>query len=250
MTAPAEHRRPVVRFEVVDSTQRHAARLIADGAADGTAVVAETQTEGRGRRGRVWSDTPGASLLMSVLLRTTLPPSRVPTLSLAAGVAVVDALASSAGIGARLKWPNDVLVGGRKVAGILLERHGGAVVLGIGINVTTDAVPPDLAARATSIVAEGGRPDREALLAAVLEAVERWRGRLEREGFAPIRVRWTELAATIGQRVSVDGLQGLAVGLDDDGALVLATASGRARVLAGDVVAIDVAGSGTDLAGG
>jgi BirA family biotin operon repressor/biotin-[acetyl-CoA-carboxylase] ligase len=221
---------------VVDSTQRYAAGLADSGAVDGTVVTAEAQTAGRGRRGRVWRDAPGASVLMSVILRTTLPPARLPTLSLAAGVAVAESLGAVAGIDARLKWPNDVLVHGRKIAGVLLERHGEAVILGIGINVTRDAVPAELAAQATSIEAEGARADRDAIVAAVAEAAARWRTRLETDGFDPVRARWTALAAMLGGRVTADGVAGTALGLDEDGALLIETASGPTRVLAGDVV--------------
>jgi BirA family biotin operon repressor/biotin-[acetyl-CoA-carboxylase] ligase len=225
----------VVRLESVDSTQRYAAELAVRGAEDYTVVVAETQTAGRGRRGRVWKDAPGASVLMSVVLRTSLPVARVATLSIAAGVAVAEALIAIAGLDARLKWPNDVLVGGKKVAGILLERHGDVVILGVGINVTRDAVPREFDERATSIAREGARVERDAVVTAVVDAVARWRTVLERDGFEPVRARWSELAAMVGREVTVDGVAGIARGLDHDGALVLETESGLRRVLAGDV---------------
>src|SRR6185295_4186783 len=231
MTARADAVASIVRLDTVDSTQRHAAALAADGAADGTAVVAETQTQGRGRRGRVWQDAPGASLLVSVVLRTSLPPARLPTLSIAAGVAVAEALHAEAGLDARLKWPNDVLVGGRKIAGVLLERRGDAVILGIGINVTRDAIPSELAERATSIADEGGSPDREALL-----AIGRWRARLERDGFEPVRAQWMAQTGMLGRPVTVEGVAGTALGIDTDGALLVQTETGPTRVLAGDVV--------------
>jgi BirA family biotin operon repressor/biotin-[acetyl-CoA-carboxylase] ligase len=236
MTARADVAPAIVRLDTVDSTQRYAAALAADGAVDGTAIVTDTQTQGRGRRGRVWLDTPGESLLMSVVLRTSLPIAQLPTLSIAAGVAVAEALIGCAGVDARLKWPNDVVVGDRKIAGVLLERHGGAVILGIGVNVAQTSVRAQLAPHATSIAIEGGRPDRDALLAAVLGAVARWRTRLEREGFAPVRARWTTLASMLGRRITADDVVGTALGLDDDGALLVETDTGSARVLAGDVV--------------
>ena len=183
----------------------------------------------------MWKDSPGASVLMSMILRSSLPPAQLPTLSIAAGVAVAEALAAVAGIDARLKWPNDVLVAGRKIAGVLLERHGDAVILGIGINVTRDAVPPDVAAHATSVEREAPRVERDVVLAAVVDAVTRWRARLESDGFEPIRARWTALAAMLGREVRVDGVAGVARGLDADGALLLETPAGMARILAGDV---------------
>jgi BirA family transcriptional regulator, biotin operon repressor / biotin---[acetyl-CoA-carboxylase] ligase len=225
---------PIIRLAAIDSTQRYAADLAARGAADGTVVVADTQTAGKGRRGRVWHDVPGACLLVSVVVRSSLPVPRLPMLSLAAGVAVVDAL-EDVGVRARLKWPNDALVGGRKIAGILLERHGHAVVLGVGINVSPGAIPPDVAARATSVAGERGTADREVLLTALLAALTRWRTVLERDGFEPVRMGWTERAAGLGQRITVDGIEGTALGLDDDGALLVATPGGTRRVVAGDV---------------
>ncbi len=236
MTARADVAPPIVRLETVDSTQRHAAALAADGAVDGTAVVADTQTQGRGRRGRVWLDTPGESLLLSVVLRTSLPLARLPTLSIAAGVAVAEALIESAGVDARLKWPNDVVIGGRKIAGVLLERHGDAVILGIGVNVAQTSVRARLAPQATSVAIEHGRADRDAILGAILATVAHWRGRLEHEGFTPVRTRWTVLASMLGRRITAGEVVGTAIGLDDDGALLLETETGPTRVLAGDIV--------------
>jgi len=232
---PALEQPPIVRLESVDSTQRYASLLVAQGAADGTAVVAETQTAGRGRRGRVWRDTPGASLLLSIILRTSLPAARVATLSLAAGVAVAEALIAVSGVEARLKWPNDVLVGGRKIAGVLLERQSDVVILGIGINVSHASVPEELVEHATSIAGEGGRADRQAVLATLLDGIAGWRRRLEREGFDPVRARWTALAGMLGRRITVDGVVGTALGLDGDGALLMDTDAGTTRILAGDV---------------
>ena len=227
---------PLVRLATVDSTQRHAAALARDGAPDGSVVMAETQTAGKGRRGRVWQDTPGAGLLLSLVVRSSLPRERRPTFGLATGIAVVEAL-TSVGVTARLKWPNDVLVSGRKIAGVLLEAQGDAVIAGIGINVLRDAVPGALAGLATSVAHEGGTADREALLQALLRAFDHWRARLEREGFAPVRARWSELSETLGRRVTVDGVSGVAEALDEDGALLLRTGTETVRVISGDVSA-------------
>jgi BirA family transcriptional regulator, biotin operon repressor / biotin---[acetyl-CoA-carboxylase] ligase len=229
----------VVRLGRVESTQAIVFRLAAEGAADRTVVIAESQAAGRGRRGRAWLDEPGASLLVSVLLRPRLPPARLPTLSLTAGVAVAEALVASAGVAPRLKWPNDVLVDGRKIGGILLESRLEAaapvVALGIGINVSQAAFPADLTGRATSIRLAGGQPDREGLLAALLDRIDHWRGRLEAEGFDPVRERWRALADTLGRAIAVDGIGGVAIDLDEDGALLVADGDRRRRVLAGDV---------------
>jgi BirA family biotin operon repressor/biotin-[acetyl-CoA-carboxylase] ligase len=235
----------IVRLGRVDSTQTVAFALAAEGAADGTVVVADSQAAGRGRRGRAWVDEPGASLLASIVLRPRLEPARLPGLSLAAGVAVAEALTRGAGLSPRLKWPNDVLVGGRKIAGVLLEsRLSGAAegtrvtaVLGIGVNLAQRMFPAEIAEKATSVwLATGRLVDREALLAALLDALADWRRRLEYRGFAPVRARWRELADTLGRTVTVDGVTGVAVDIDADGALLVNDAEGRRhRVVAGDV---------------
>ena len=229
----------LVRLGRVDSTQTVAFALAADGAADRTVVVAQAQTAGRGRHGRLWLDEPGASLLTSIILRPRLEPARLPTLSLAAGVAVVEALERVTGLKPRLKWPNDVLVDGRKLAGILLESRIGPsplVVLGIGVNLAQRVFPADLAERATSVrLATGRRVDADALLTALLESLDAWRTRLETEGWAPIRERWRALTETLGRRVSIDSVEGVAVDVDEDGALIVAEGDVRRRVVAGEV---------------
>jgi BirA family transcriptional regulator, biotin operon repressor / biotin---[acetyl-CoA-carboxylase] ligase len=229
----------VVRLGRVESTQSVAFALAAEGAADGTVVVADSQAAGRGRRGHVWLDEPGASLLVSIVLRPRLETARLPLLSLAAGVAVADALAEVAGLVPRLKWPNDVLVGGRKIAGILLESRVGPaplVVLGIGVNLAQRAFPPELDGRATSVALEtAGDADREALLGALLEALDRQCDGLERGAFAEARHRWRALSETLGRTVLIDGVSGVAIDIDDDGALVVADGDQRRRVVAGEI---------------
>jgi len=229
-----------VRVATVDSTQRVASELAEGGAADGTVVLADTQTAGRGRRGRAWHDAPGDSLLMSVIVRPRLRAADLSKLSLAAAVAVAEAIVATTGLDARLKWPNDVLVNGRKLAGILLESRIVAepmVVAGIGVNLRQRTFPPELAETATSVDLEGGRAvGREELLEGVLDALDRWRNALEREGFAPLRARWLTLADTIGRAVTVGEHSGVAVDLAEDGALVLRQAAGLQRVFAGEVM--------------
>jgi BirA family biotin operon repressor/biotin-[acetyl-CoA-carboxylase] ligase len=237
--SPAVTPPAIVRLGQVPSTQTVAFDLAERGAADRTVVLADHQTAGRGRQGRRWEDEPGASLLASVLLYPRLEPSRLPTLSYAVAIAVADALARVASLAPRLKWPNDVLVGGLKIAGILLESRlapAPTVVVGIGVNLAQRRFGPALAGRATSVVLSAGHAvERETLLAAILGHLDVWRSRLETEGFEPVRTRWLALSDTIGHRVSVDGQEGLALDLDPDGALVLATAAGRCRVVAGEV---------------
>jgi BirA family biotin operon repressor/biotin-[acetyl-CoA-carboxylase] ligase len=228
----------IVRLGVVDSTQAVALALAEDGAADGTAVVADSQRAGRGRRGRVWRDEPGASLLVSILTRPVSAPGCWPLLSLMTAVAVARALHRAAGVEARLKWPNDVLLDGRKVAGILLEsrQRPPLVVIGIGINVGQTGFPPELADRAISLTQATGRAvDREGLLTAVLDEVERGRARLDGEGSAPLRRAWMARSATLGTWVTAGAFRGRAVDLAEDGALVLDDGRRRYRVTAGEL---------------
>jgi len=235
----------LVRLGTVDSTQTVAFRLAAEGAGDRTVVVAEHQTAGRGRRGHRWEDETGASLLLSILVRSALPLAQRPRLSFAAAVAVADALASVAGLHARLRWPNDVLVDGGKIAGILLEGRGDDVVVGIGVNVFQQSFTGVLAGRATSVaLACGRRPDtgaampgwngdREGLLASVLQAFDVWRERVEQGDFAIVRDAWLARADTIGRTVSAGGLAGVAIGMDDDGALLVQAGDAIHRITAG-----------------
>jgi BirA family biotin operon repressor/biotin-[acetyl-CoA-carboxylase] ligase len=229
-----------VRRLVVDSTQRVAFELADAGAADRTVVVAETQTAGRGRRGRPWHDEPGASVLASIVVRPRLAVSALPTLSLATALAVADAIETVAGLTVRLKWPNDVLVNGRKIAGILAESRVGTepmVVVGVGINLRQRTFPPELVAAATSVRIESGRVvECQTMLDELLTAFDGWRATLEGQGFAPIRTRWLELADTIGRPVRIDGRAGTAVDLDADGALVLRDHTGTLHhVVAGEL---------------
>jgi len=238
----------IVHLPRVDSTQGTIFDLAGQGASDRTVVVADYQAAGRGRRGRAWDAPAGTSLLTSILVRPRATPERWGGYSLVSALAVADALACVAGLGARLKWPNDVLVGGRKIAGILLESRMpaagspgtagavGVIAVGIGVNLGQRAFPAGLAERATSVLLETGKiVERDAALAALLEAFDGWRAQLERDGLAPVRARWLALADTIGRRVSVDGVTGVAVDLDADGALVLEVGGRRHRVVAGEL---------------
>jgi len=238
----------IVHLPRVDSTQETVFELAAQGAPDRTVVVADYQAAGRGRRGRAWDAPAGTSLLTSILVRPRATPERWGGYSLVSALAVADALARVARLDARLKWPNDILVGGRKIAGILLESRmpaaggpgaagaAGSIAVGIGVNLGQRAFPAGLAARATSVALETGQAvERDAALAAVLEAFDGWRARFEDEGLAPVRARWLALADTIGRRVSVDGVSGVAVDLDVDGALVLEDGERRHRVVAGEL---------------
>ncbi len=242
MTAPASTEAAIVRLATVDSTQAVAFALAERGAADRTVVVADEQSAGRGRRGRTWRAPAGTSLLASILVRSRLPRPLLATLSPTAAVATAEALRRVAPVMARVKWPNDVLVDGKKIAGILLESRVGAAapvtILGIGVNLGQREFPPELAGIATSVALETGRSvDRDAMLAVLLEEFDAWRARLEGEGFAPVRERWRALSDTLGRRVTVDAVTGVAQDLDHDGALLIDVGGTVQRVIAGEIIA-------------
>ncbi len=162
--------RPFTWVERCASTQR-----LLDGAPEGAVAATDEQTEGRGRLGRTWEAPPGSSLLFSVVLAPPVPADRLPELSVVAGKAVAEAIAAETGLSPSLKHPNDVLVGGRKVGGILAESSDGRVTLGVGINISQrgDELPERTQFPATSLAIEGAQVDRAALLATVLATLER-----------------------------------------------------------------------------
>jgi BirA family biotin operon repressor/biotin-[acetyl-CoA-carboxylase] ligase len=183
----------------------------------------------------------------SVVLRPSLPPARAPEITLVAAVAVCEAARELGAASARIKWPNDVECRGKKLAGVLTElraevdriRHA---VVGIGFNVSMEMhdFPEELRRTATSLLVETGeRTPRPLVLASALEHFEEWLSLHETEGFGPVRDRWRELSTTLGHAVRITGegeLEGTAVDLDDDGALLVRTANGQlVRVVAGDV---------------
>ncbi|MDY7105239.1 MAG: biotin--[acetyl-CoA-carboxylase] ligase [Actinomycetota bacterium] len=243
------------------STNADLLRAAADGAPDGTVLVADHQTAGRGRRDRTWTAPPGSSLLVSVLVRPTFAADRLPLLGLAMGVAAVDACRSVAGVDLGLKWPNDVVsrdradavdgTSARKVAGILSESvlggpggPGTAVVVGMGLNVDwPDELPPELAATATSLRHLCGRVvDREELLVEVMRAFAAHCRLLERaDGPRALLERYEACSTTLGREVRVElgGGEhvGRAVAFDEAGRLVVETSDGGRTVVAvGDVV--------------
>ncbi|MFQ5520748.1 MAG: biotin--[acetyl-CoA-carboxylase] ligase [Candidatus Methylomirabilia bacterium] len=225
---------------VVPSTQDELRRLAEAGAPEGSVVVADHQTEGRGRQGRAWVDQPGANLLVSVLLRPKIPMARVPQLSLLAAVATQEALTASSHLEIRVRWPNDLEVHRRKVAGILAEASSDGratvVMIGLGINVNQTEFP-DLPRRATSLALEAGRMfDREALLEGLLDALNRWYTRYLRQGFVPVREAWLQSAHGLGGRITQGSVTGTAEGLDSDGALLVRTSAGEViRLVAGEL---------------
>jgi BirA family biotin operon repressor/biotin-[acetyl-CoA-carboxylase] ligase len=230
------------------STSDEAMRLAKDGAPHGTVITADAQTAGRGRAGRRWHSPPGRDLYFSAILRPALAPAAVPAITLAAGVGTCDAVRAAGVDGAAIKWPNDIVVGepARKLAGILTEMttRGAsldAVILGIGVDVGSTAAdrPDELAAIATSIREQAGdAPAVEAFATSLCAALEPWLERYFTGGVAAITAAWHD-RARLGTRVLADGRRGVALGLDDDGALRVGLDDGDViRVVAGDVVEI------------
>lgn len=218
------------------------------GAEHGAVWLAESQTAGRGRRGRVWVSPRGENLLFSVLLRLRCPPARVPPVSLACGLAVRDAVAKALGAAhdgeVLVKWPNDVLIRGKKVAGVLVESAlGGAkveyVVVGIGINVHTRQLPEELSAIATSLALAGARDlDRAAILADVLTSLERDVELVAHRGLGLVHARLRRHDAFAHREVeSLDGaVKGTACGIDLEGRLLVRAADGSiAKVASGEL---------------
>ncbi len=237
--------RPARGFETLGSTNTEAMRWAKAGAPEGALVVAEHQTAGRGRLGRSWADAAGEGVLFSVVLRPALPPERLGLVTLAGGVAAAEAIGAwTAPAEPRIKWPNDVLLGGRKCCGMLLESGLGRerfVVLGIGLNVNQTAFPDPLASRATSLRLETGRGvPRAALLAEVLARLEHWTEQLG-TGADSLRRAFAERMAGLGERALVrltatgQPLEGTVVGIDAAGALRLRTGDGVRVLHAGDV---------------
>jgi BirA family transcriptional regulator, biotin operon repressor / biotin---[acetyl-CoA-carboxylase] ligase len=244
----ASHVTQVHYKDATGSTNDDALLLARAGAPHGTLVVADCQRSGRGREGRAWHSPPGVGLWFSWILRPNLPLDRAFWLSAAAGVAVAETAARTAGVLATLRWPNDVLVRGRKLAGLLAEGKGEKdriefVILGVGLNVNQLEADfaAEIAAQATSLRMAGGHElDRSLVLATFIEAFEFLYQNVERDQGRTIRREWLSRATVIGRPVSVTlpvgVLEGRAVDLLEDGALVVEDAGGTKReIRAGDV---------------
>jgi BirA family transcriptional regulator, biotin operon repressor / biotin---[acetyl-CoA-carboxylase] ligase len=215
---------PRVHLRLTDSTNERAKELAAAGAPHGTLVTANEQSAGRGRQGRAWTAPAGSAVLMSIVTRRP-----APTLPLAAAVAVCDALPGRC----EIKWPNDVWLERRKLAGILVEGRpqDGWAVLGIGLNVTTEAFPPELAGTATSLRLAGMEATTDSVLASLVDSLDEW---LEAPDEA-VLAAWRERDALRGERVRWEGGEGTAAGIDETGALIVETDAGRATLDAGEV---------------
>jgi BirA family biotin operon repressor/biotin-[acetyl-CoA-carboxylase] ligase len=221
---------PRAHWRLTDSTNERARELAASGAPHGTLVTADEQSAGRGRQGRVWTAPPRSALLMSVVLREF-----GPLLPLAAAVAVCEACEEEGRVACEVKWPNDVWIDRRKLAGILVEARlqEGWGVLGIGLNVdiTENDFPPELRDTATSLlIANRARP-LDDVLALLLDALHRW---LEAPP-ADVLAAWRERDALKDRRIGWERGSGVAAGIDETGALLVDTGSGRLALDAGEV---------------
>jgi BirA family biotin operon repressor/biotin-[acetyl-CoA-carboxylase] ligase len=241
--------REVHLFPEIESTNTRAMEMAGQGVPEGTVVIAETQTSGKGRRGRKWI-SPKGNLYFSVVLRPDIPMHKAPLMTLMGAVATATAVRKYCGLQAVIKWPNDILIDGKKMSGLLTEmsaeqdriRH---IVLGIGVDVNMDPelLPPDVRLSSTTLAATAGKQiDRLSLLQQLLRELDHWYQVFLINEQDVLR-EWKSLNATIGNRVTVSGagdtLEGLAQGVDDEGRLIIQRDDGALRtVAAGDVTIV------------
>ncbi len=225
-------------FATCDSTMERAHALAGAGAGEGTLVFAARQTQGRGRLGRTW-ESPEGGAYFSLVLTPARAIAEIPQLSLIAGLAAAEALKELTGLSPAIRWPNDLLLNGRKVAGLLVEAKNSAVVLGVGINVTTNQ--NDLPDTATSLAACGAACDPYRLVAALCSKLDRWYDIWIAQGFAPIRAAlrpWlSHMGGIVRVRAGSEQLEGTAHDVDERGRLLIRLDSGLLRPIdMGDVI--------------
>jgi BirA family transcriptional regulator, biotin operon repressor / biotin---[acetyl-CoA-carboxylase] ligase len=236
----------------VDSTNLFAVDLANQGAPEGEIVVAETQMRGKGRLGRPWVSPPFMNLYLSVILRPTLPPRCTPQLTLACAVAVAESVAAVTAVKPEIKWPNDILVEGKKLAGILTESscEGGRVrfvVVGIGVNINfaQEAMPETIRERATSLlIVTGSHVDRSKFTGQLIQSLDRCYVEVEEKGFSFVRPRWERYFRLKGKKVRVESpgqpVRGMALGINREGELLVESESGEVeRIIAGDLVPVE-----------
>ncbi len=225
--------------ETVESTQKIALRLSLEGVPEGTAVISEEQTGGRGRLGRQFYSPKYTGVWMSIILRPTLPPQKAPQLTLITAVAVVQAIEEVTGLNPQIKWPNDILIDGKKVTGILTEMQAesdriDSVIIGIGLNVNQEKedYPEELRSIATSLFIESGKKiNRAELTRELLLKLEKLYLLYLEEGFYPIKLLWESYAVSIGKTITArmlnGSLRGKAMGITDDGVLLMEDEAGK-----------------------
>jgi len=239
----------VFSFETIDSTNSCARALAACWAEEGTVVIADYQTAGRGRLGRTWLAAPGENLTFSLVLRPQIAPDAMNLLSLVVAVGIARGIEAHTGVKVLCKWPNDLLYEGRKLAGILLEGILGAdrveaVIAGIGLNVNQQTFPEDLSSKATSLaLATGSLHERSELFRAMLLSLEDEYLTQAATGFQHVVERWLDHAPIIGKRISVETqgkvIEGVVRGISAGGGLIVSTQDGEQTFLAGDVTIVD-----------
>jgi BirA family transcriptional regulator, biotin operon repressor / biotin---[acetyl-CoA-carboxylase] ligase len=238
-------------YEEIGSTNDEAFRLGLAGVPEGTALIAEKQNAGKGRLQRVWHSPAGKNIYTSIILRPKIESARAPQISILAGVAVAETLDSYCPDRIKLKWPNDVLIDGKKVCGILSQAKIAAneldfIVLGIGINVNISysQFPMEICNLATSLTIKTGREiSRQELIISLYENLGKWYNHLMQDGFGRIKEKWLSMSSMIGETVQVmfqeEVVSGTAIGLDEDGSLILMTARNKEyKVLAGDATIV------------
>jgi BirA family transcriptional regulator, biotin operon repressor / biotin---[acetyl-CoA-carboxylase] ligase len=241
--------RKVYTFETIDSTNNCAKALAGCFAQEGTVVFAEHQSAGRGRLGRAWEANPNENLMFSVILRPSLSPDAVNLLPLYAAVAVAAAVEKTTGLRVQCKWPNDLLIDGKKFAGILLEgslKQSSVeyVVIGIGINVNQMGFPPALAQKATSLrMSLGQEIDRPVLFREIMNSMEQYHTTLAPSKFSAVVPLWTTRTQMLNRHISIDQqgsvLSGVVRGISPEGGLVVALPDREQTVFAGDVTILE-----------
>lgn len=247
--------REILFLASVSSTNDVAMEMARQGGVEGTVVIAETQTAGKGRLGRHWISPAGKNLYMSIILRPAISPRDATALTLLSAVACASAIRRSPSLEATIKWPNDIIVGDRKLGGILTEIKAdidsidhAVVGIGINVNLASGDMPPEIKSIATSIIdCRGGPYSRTALAAEVIREFDKWYGLLMTKGKRGVIDEWLSFSSTIGKHVTVsvgrERLAGLAEGIDDEGLLILKLSNGTYRkVNAGDVTITGILG--------
>lgn len=225
-------------YDVVSSTQEIAHTLALEGTKEGTVVIAEHQSNGRGRLGRQWESPKGSGIWMSLIIRPNIPPHQAPQLTLLTAVAIVQAIQAETNIKAEIKWPNDILINGKKVVGILTELQAEAdlvqsVIIGIGINVNIKQFPKELKNKATSLLIENGHHEieRALLIRTFFQQFEILYKEYLEYGFKPIKLRWESYAVSLGTYITARTLNGeiygFANGITDEGVLLIEDKDGN-----------------------
>jgi BirA family biotin operon repressor/biotin-[acetyl-CoA-carboxylase] ligase len=241
-------KRDILHYVSTDSTNSRAKELVVAGAAEGVLVIAEEQTQGRGRFDRHWFSPKGENIYASLILRPSLPPETASGMVILTAVAAAEALIATTGLTATVKWPNDILIGGKKIGGLLLEMDVEMdaidyMVIGLGINVNSAAerFPKEIREKTTSVLMETGKPfSRIILLCRFLEVLEHWYNVFRESGFEPIITRWKALTNMMGKQVSIQTINGSYKGviadMDHNGFLIIQDDQGsEQRLFSGDI---------------